>query len=92
MRAGCRPFVQDDKQRVERLVDNNGNGDLSSGGSEYPGVLSGNAFRPVPPSAHIDGVRTQNAHTIMRSCVVYKVVGSLRLGWRSIVAGNFESA
>lgn len=57
MRAGCRPFVEDDKQRVERSADSNGNGDLSSGGSEHPGgFLSGNASRTDPPSAHIDVV------------------------------------
>ena len=40
MRDGCRPFVEDDKQRVERPADSNGNGDLSSGVSEHSGGLS----------------------------------------------------
>jgi hypothetical protein len=31
MWAGYRPFVDDDRQRVERLADSNDNGDLSSG-------------------------------------------------------------
>ena len=57
MRAGCRPFVEDDKQRIERPADSNDNGDVSSGGSEHPGgFLSGNTSRPDPPSAQIDGV------------------------------------
>jgi hypothetical protein len=56
MLAGYRPFVEDDKQRVERLADNNGNGDLSSGGSEHLGTPSRSALRPDTPSAHIDGV------------------------------------
>jgi hypothetical protein len=57
MRAGCRPFVEDDKQRIERPADSNDNGDLSSGGSEHPGgFLSGNTSRPDPPSAQIHGV------------------------------------
>src|SRR5437660_562496 len=57
MRAGCRPFVEDDKQRIERPADSNDNGDLSSGGSEHHGgFLSGNTSRPDSPSAQIDGV------------------------------------
>ena len=44
--VGCKPFVEDDKQRVERPADSNGNGHLSSGGSEHPrGFLSGNASK-----------------------------------------------
>jgi hypothetical protein len=33
MRACCKPVVDDDKGRAERLADSNGNGDHSSGGS-----------------------------------------------------------
>ena len=55
MRAGCRPFVEDDKQRIERPADSNDNGDPSSGGSEHHGgFLSGNTSRSVSEYSTVD--------------------------------------
>ena len=47
---------------------------------------------PHRMSMEFGPVRTEKDHTIMRSCIVSKVVGSLRLGWRSVVAASLRSA
>ena len=80
MQADCKPFVEDDKQRIERPADSNGNGDLSSGGSEHPGgFLSGNASRLTALSANRGVFGPRKTTRLCGVALSYEVLDLL--GW-----------